>query len=975
MMAKNNFISMIRVNKAKNYKPLQLSRMERYGSNDKNNLSNNYSLKSNDNTNFISKYSDYYSISSIQNNHTKQLNHYQSKDSLNDQLNLIKFKMSCDLIGQKINQLKTFVDLNDDNDKKFKKIDSQNTFYRTSNINNRINNNNSNINIDIGNYHNSVNLAYANKSLNHISLNRNNNDFLSTKTSIGKYSSNAINNNYNNISNNNINYQRKNIMYNTNTNKNKSLRYIYHLDNYFVGTPNKFKNFHKNYTNTNNITNRTINNYNYNFNDSYKKDKFQSNNLDSFQKKRHIYNLYLENNNITNKSMNNQNNYKIKDFKGMNPLDNYILNKNDELAPIYLTKNKNYQINKVLNNINLNINQKNDENNNKINKTNETNENNTIIKTKDDNVVTKNDINKKAAEYKIENINNIFYSKVKKINVNKKKRKKEERINKFKQLVEEKTVFSIINLDFDSPKKESNLTLNKINDDIATQELNKKISFSEESIFKNRKIIEDIEKSKDKFEDKINDNDNNDKIDNKDINIIENTNNNNNNGNDIKNEIVNNDNDKNNEIIDKNENIKDEELNEKEKENKNIINEECKEKEINSEVKKDENDTKEKNKKNTFNMISNMFRSSLDDSKNSNNSLEEKNRNKLSNEEEEEEKEEEEEENNEDEEDEEEEKEKENNEEEEEKEDEEKEINEEEDDKMNSISDSSKINNFLSEDIFSLIEKNANEINKATNELNEIKKNQEKTNKEENIIENRSSEEKMELNYSQSEEIRRSDSKNKENKKKKIVSFHEKENVYISFNQNEVAKKIKIYNFQGAKMPFRKLDLKKYISNLKKNTKLKSIILVKSPNIHEKENLEQKMALFKLSELIDECNDKSEGNESSLKEKVFTSKKGKSKNSKNTSNNDKGKGTGDKKYKKKKNYNFDNYISFEDKKKEKKENREKKLLFSERIKLNILNKNKNKQVTNELNNQKGRNSTPLKDTHSRNNSNSKKYKK
>ena len=139
--------------------------------------------------------------------------------------------------------------------------------------------------------------------------------------------------------------------------------------------------------------------------------------------------------------MNNQNNYNIKDFKGMNPLDNYILNKNEELTPIYLTKNKNYQINKVLNNINLNINQKNDENNNNTNNINKANENNNIIKTNiNDNLVTKNDINKKAAEYKIENINNIFYSKVKKINVNKKKRKKEEKINKFKQLVEEKTV-------------------------------------------------------------------------------------------------------------------------------------------------------------------------------------------------------------------------------------------------------------------------------------------------------------------------------------------------------------------------------------------------------------------------------------------------------------------------------------------------------------------------------------------------------
>jgi hypothetical protein len=78
MMTKNNFLSMIRVNKAKNYKPLQLSRMERYGSNDKNSLSNTYSLKSNDNINFISKYNDYYPISTIKNNHTKQLNHYHN---------------------------------------------------------------------------------------------------------------------------------------------------------------------------------------------------------------------------------------------------------------------------------------------------------------------------------------------------------------------------------------------------------------------------------------------------------------------------------------------------------------------------------------------------------------------------------------------------------------------------------------------------------------------------------------------------------------------------------------------------------------------------------------------------------------------------------------------------------------------------------------------------------------------------------
>ena len=97
----------------------------RYSSNIKNEVFNNYTQNNNNvkmnhnlvNNNIIRKnMKKEYTSSTIENNSRKNIRHYQSRDSLNDQLNLIKFKMSCDLIGQKINQLKTFVDYMKNND-------------------------------------------------------------------------------------------------------------------------------------------------------------------------------------------------------------------------------------------------------------------------------------------------------------------------------------------------------------------------------------------------------------------------------------------------------------------------------------------------------------------------------------------------------------------------------------------------------------------------------------------------------------------------------------------------------------------------------------------------------------------------------------------------------------------------------------------------------------------------------------------
>ena len=185
---------MIKVNKAKNFNIPQPNNFNLNDSNENNNIPNNFPLKLNDKIYYNSRNNEF-SLSN-DNYNRKYLNHYQSEDRLNDQLNLIKFKMSCDLIGQKINQLKTFVDcmkLNDEN-KKYKKIAKKtepNTFDRNNNniksstidrIRNNITNYSNNVIKSLPNYSTSrisnssvnMNLTFGNKSLNHITSNINN---------------------------------------------------------------------------------------------------------------------------------------------------------------------------------------------------------------------------------------------------------------------------------------------------------------------------------------------------------------------------------------------------------------------------------------------------------------------------------------------------------------------------------------------------------------------------------------------------------------------------------------------------------------------------------------------------------------------------------------------------------------------------------------------------------------------------------
>ena len=113
MKKKFLFSNLIRVNKTKNYNIAKINNFPRYSSNDNNVLfNNNYYQKSNLNNFNINKTlnpSEYAALT-IDNYNKQKIKHYQSKDSLNDQLNLIKFKMRCDIIGQKLNQLKSFAD-------------------------------------------------------------------------------------------------------------------------------------------------------------------------------------------------------------------------------------------------------------------------------------------------------------------------------------------------------------------------------------------------------------------------------------------------------------------------------------------------------------------------------------------------------------------------------------------------------------------------------------------------------------------------------------------------------------------------------------------------------------------------------------------------------------------------------------------------------------------------------------------------
>ncbi len=167
------------------------------------------------------------------------------------------------------------------------------------------------------------------------------------------------------------------------------------------------------------------------------------------------------------------------DLTNLSPFDNYFLNKDDDELPIspsiYSTK-YNYHVYNF-NNINKdknNINNK-DQNNNSIFNNIETNNNS--INEKNELLV------QKKTEYKIENINNIFFNK------SKKKRKKEEIIHKFKDnLVEEKTVFSILNTDsFYSP----NRCLNNSNEQNVNNYNNNFVPFSEENAYKYNKVIKE----------------------------------------------------------------------------------------------------------------------------------------------------------------------------------------------------------------------------------------------------------------------------------------------------------------------------------------------------------------------------------------------------------------------------------------------------------------------------------------------------
>jgi hypothetical protein len=138
-----------------------------------------------------------------------------------------------------------------------------------------------------------MNLTFGNKSLNHISSNKNNNNndrnyFVNSyqqKKTIGNYSLTSINNNYNNINYNrnnnydrinyNNNYHKRSVLYNTNTNRNKNLKYIYHYDNYFVNTP---KSFNKNNYNINTNTNTNSNNNDNDISDNNIKKNVSNNN-------------------------------------------------------------------------------------------------------------------------------------------------------------------------------------------------------------------------------------------------------------------------------------------------------------------------------------------------------------------------------------------------------------------------------------------------------------------------------------------------------------------------------------------------------------------------------------------------------------------------------------------------------------------------------------------------------------------------
>ena len=80
-------------------------------------------------------------------------------------------------------------------------------------------------------------------------------------------------------------------------------------------------------------------------------------------------------------------------------------------------------------------------------------------------------------------------------------------------------------------------------------------------------------------------------------------------------------------------------------------------------------------------------------------------------------------------------------------------------------------------------------------------------------------------------------------------------------------KKIKIYNNKEKEIEFKPMDMRKYLLKLKKNKKIKPLLLKKQTDLIEG-SMEQKLALDKLSQLINECDEKSENEGNEINKKI-----------------------------------------------------------------------------------------------------------
>ena len=675
----------------------------------------------------------YYSKNQMEGMDKKTIKHYQSRDNLDEQLNMIKFKMSCDIIGQKMNQLQSFMD-------------------GMKNKNQQIDKNQINFN---------TSKKAINKSFNKVCLNENN-------TIINDYF----------IKNLRINNKRK---------RNKSRTGDNNLSN--IKKRNK----------TLNILQSNKFGFLDEYDNNFLSNNFNSNGISSIDKNYNNFDYYIDTTtNVDNLQIEKEikkKNDNIK-YRNLSPFDVYFLNEEEDVTPFYLTQNQNFQNNNIMNDIKSDMNQNKEEDINQNIKA-------TIF------------TNKKNNEYKIQSINNLFYDKSNKINSFKKKSSKDNNIgNKFRQnLVEEKTVFSILNTETnaqnDNKSKKNNIL----------------------QIIKQKNINNKEEKNE---------------VENKNIN----------------NDVIKNDN-KN--INSKNEN-----------ENKQSKNEPIQKKE----------DTK----KNIFKQISDLFNNSPKDSKEKNDNsktsinINIKNKKNYDNDGEQTE--------------------------------EEEEQNEEE--KEESTSYKGKV---ISDKLFALIDQKASEIKKVTEELSKIKEEQEKKEKKEKIQENVSKEkisEKKILN-------------------KKNVNFDVENNIIIKYDERELSKKIKIFNTKGKKLIFNAMDLNKYINKIKNKQGLKSSMINYIPKTLDTKKIEEKLALDKLTELLDECDEKPDitprnkklnktSNSIKAKKNYTPSKYKEKKLSKDKANI-------------KKLYN--NYFT-EDTKKNQENNFNKKKLFSEKIVKDILKKGNSK---------------------------------